>query len=164
LTPICERNTVSDNALFPGGAALVVGASGGIGGKIADVLAGDGCTLALAYNRNADRAQAVADRIGGGTTIHRCDVTAEQDVAALVEAAIAAHGRIHTLVWAAGPLVDQLYLGETPVEKWRSAFEIEVHGFFRLATALLPHMREQGGGSIALAGQGRAVRRAQGGE
>ena len=44
------------NALFPAGAALVFGASGGIGGKVAEVLAGDGSDLALVYNRKREAA------------------------------------------------------------------------------------------------------------
>lgn len=136
------------NAYFPKGAALVVGASGGIGGKVAEVLAGDGANLALVYNRKPDSAQAVADRVSVATTTHKCDVTDGNAITTLVDEVVAEHGRIHTLVWAAGPLVDQLYLGETPIEKWRKAFDVEVHGFFALTTALLPHMRQHGGGSI----------------
>jgi NAD(P)-dependent dehydrogenase (short-subunit alcohol dehydrogenase family) len=139
---------MSDNALFPKGAALVVGASGGIGGKVAQVLGADGSDLALVYNRKAEAAQAVAGRVSTKTSLHRCDVTDPDAIAQLVAEAVATHGRIHTLVWAAGPLVDQLYLAETPLEKWRKAFEVEVHGFFALASALVPHMREAGGGSI----------------
>ena len=128
---------MSDDALFPKGAALVVGASGGIGGKIAEVLAADGCNLALVFNRKADAAQAVAMRVSARATTHRCDVTSMEDIERLVANAISEHGRIHTLVWAAGPLVDQLNLSETPIEKWRTAFEVEVHGFFALSMALV---------------------------
>lgn len=149
---------MSDNALFPKGAALVVGASGGIGGKVAQILGGDGSNLALVYNRKADAAQAVATKVATQTSLHRCDVTDPAAIAALVEEAVAKHGRIHTLVWAAGPLVDQLYLAETPLEKWRKAFEVEVHGFFALVTALIPHMRQQGGGSIVHLGSAGYLR------
>lgn len=158
MTAICETIAMSDNALFPTGSALIVGASGGIGGKVAEVLAADGCDLALVYNSKADAAQAVASRVSTKASTHKCDVTDPAAIAALVDSAIAVHGRIHTLVWAAGPLVDQLYLGETPIEKWRNAFEVEVHGFFTMTTALLPHMREQGGGSIVHLGSAGHLR------
>ena len=147
-----------DNALFPRGAALVVGASGGIGGKIAEVLAADGADLALVYNRKAEAAQATAEKVQTKASVHRCDVTDQAAIRALVDSAVETHDRIHSLVWAAGPLVDQLHLGETPIEKWRKAFEVEVHGFFALATALLPHMREQGGGSIVHLGSAGHLR------
>lgn len=149
---------MQDNALFPKGAALVVGASGGIGGKVAEILATDGSDLALVYNRKAEAAQAIADKALTESSVHRCDVTDPAAISALVEEAVARHGRIHTLVWAAGPLVEQLYLGETPMDKWRKAFEVEVHGFFALTTALLPHMRENGGGSIVHLGSAGHLR------
>ncbi|HMS19867.1 SDR family oxidoreductase [uncultured Sphingorhabdus sp.] len=147
-----------DNAHFPRGAALVVGASGGIGSKVAEVLAADGADLALVYNRKAEAAQVIAEKVSTKASVHRCDVTDQAAIRALVDAAVETHGRIHTLVWAAGPLVDQLHLGETPIEKWRKAFEVEVHGFFALVTALLPHMREQGGGSIVHLGSAGHLR------
>lgn len=149
---------MANNAYFPAGAALIVGASGGIGGRVASVLAGDGSDLALVYNRKGETAQAVADEVSTKATIHQCDVTDTTSISSLVEGAVADHGRIHSLVWAAGPLVDQLYLAETPVEKWRKAFEVEVHGFFSLVTALLPHMRANGGGSIVHLGSAGHLR------
>lgn len=118
----------------------------------------DGADLALVYNRKPDAARSVLSRVAGNTTLHQCDVTDAASVSTLIAEAIAAHGRIHTLVWAAGPLVDQLSLAETPIEKWRNAFEVEVHGFFALTTALLPHMREQGGGSIVHLGSAGHLR------
>lgn len=95
---------MSGNALFPKGAALVLGASGGIGGKIAEVLAQDGADIALVYNRKADAVARVASACKTRTTQHKCDVTDPEAVAKLIAEVVAEHGRIHTLVWAAGPL------------------------------------------------------------
>jgi 3-oxoacyl-[acyl-carrier protein] reductase len=158
LTAICEGNRMPENALFPKGAALVIGASGGIGGKVAEVLASDGSDLALVYNRKAEAAQAVAGKVATKATIHKCDVTDQAAIRSTLDEVLSAHGRVHTLVWAAGPLVEQLYLAETPMDNWRKAFEVEVHGFFAMATALLPHMREQGGGSIVHLGSAGHLR------
>jgi 3-oxoacyl-[acyl-carrier protein] reductase len=147
-----------DNALFPEGAALVIGASGGIGGIVAEVLSGDGSAVALVYNRKQDAVETLAARLTTKATVHPCDVTDRASLSALVAGAIAAHGRIHTLVWAAGPLVEQLALGDTPEAAWRRAFEVEVHGLFAAVQAVLPHMREAGGGSIVHLGSAGHLR------
>lgn len=147
-----------DNALFPEGAALVIGASGGIGSKVAQVLAKDGADLALVYNRREETVAALAEACHTKTSTHQCNVTDPQSVAHLMKEAIVAHGRIHTVVWAAGPLVEQHLLAETPLEAWRQAFDVEVHGFFSIVQALLPHMREQGGGSIVHLGSAGHMR------
>jgi 3-oxoacyl-[acyl-carrier protein] reductase len=149
---------MSDNALFPNGAALVIGASGGIGGKVAEVLASDGSDLALVYNRKKDAVEALAASVSTKASMHPCDVTDRASLSAMVADAIAAHGRIHTLVWGAGPLVEQMTLGKTPEEAWRRAFEVEVHGLFAVVQALLPQMREQGGGSIVHLGSAGHLR------
>lgn len=147
--------------LFPSGAALVVGASGGIGGECARVLAQDGAGIALSYNSRAEPVERLAQAIaagGGNASTHRVDVTDEQSLLAGIAEAIASHGRIHTLVWAAGPLVEQLYLSETPTDAWRRAIEIEVLGLFRAVQAIVPHMREHGGGSIVHLGSAGHLR------
>ena len=149
------------HALFPKGVALVLGASGGIGGVVAEVLASDGADVALVYNRKHDAAAKVAETAKGygrQASLHKADVTEPGSISAMIADVIALHGRIHTLVWAAGPLVDQLYLSETPLEKWRQAFEVEVHGLFATVQALLPHMREAGGGSIVHLGSAGHLR------
>ena len=149
---------MDNNALFPKGAALVLGASGGIGAAVAKVLAADGSDLALVYNRKEDAAKEVAAHCGGRVSLHRCDVTDAEAVAKLVADALSVHGRIHTLVWAAGPLVEQLLLSETPAALWRRAFDVEVHGLFSLVSALLPAMRDAGGGSIVHLGSAGHLR------
>ncbi|MBV1918241.1 MAG: SDR family oxidoreductase, partial [Sphingomonadaceae bacterium] len=137
--------------IFPDGAALVLGASGGIGSEVARVLARDGADLALVYNRNEDAARKVArdaKDLGRDATVHQCDVTDPQALSAMIKDAAASHGRLHSLIWCAGPLVEQLPLNETPREAWDAAFQVETFGLIQSVSAILAHMREQGGGTI----------------
>src|SRR3546814_11150198 len=56
------------------------------------------------------------------------------------------HGRIHTVVWAAGPVVEQVPLAEANEALWKRSIDIEVHGFYHAVQATLPAMRDAGGG------------------
>ena len=142
-------------ASFPKGCTLLFGGSGGIGSGVSRTFAQAGSDIAIVYNRNRDRAEAVAAdarATGRRASVHAADVTDADAIRAVIEAAIAEHGRVHTVMWGAGPLVNQRYLAETPMSEWRHAFEVEVHGFFTVATTIIPHMREQGGGSFVTLG------------
>ena len=135
---------------FAQGAVLVFGGSGGIGQGVAKSFAAAGADVALCYRSKQDVAERVAAEIaatGRKATLHATDVTDSAKVKAAVAAAIAAHGRIHTIVWAAGPVVEQVALADTSEALWRKSIDIEVHGFFNAVQATLPHLRENGGGS-----------------
>jgi len=142
-------------ATFPVGCTLIFGGSGGIGQGVARTFAGEGSDIGVVYRSKVSAAEAVAEYArakGRRASIHAADVTDPTQVHAVVDAAIAEHGRVHSMVWAAGPLVNQRYLANTPMDEWRHAFDVEVHGFFAAAQALIPHMREQGGGSFVTLG------------
>lgn len=142
-------------ATFPEGCTLIFGGSGGIGRGVAATFAKSGSDIAIAYRSNLSPAEAVADTargLGRKASVHAADVTDAGQIQAAIDAAIAAHGRIHTMVWAAGPLVNQRYLADTPMDEWRHAIDVEVHGFFTAATLLIPHMRQMGGGSFVTLG------------
>lgn len=137
-------------AAFPQGAVLVFGGSGGIGQEVAKSFGKAGTDVAIVYRSKQAVAEKVAGEIAAGgrkATIHNADVREAAQVQAAVAAAIAAHGRIHTVVWAAGPVVEQVHLADTSEELWRKSIDIEVHGFFNAVKATLPHLRAQGGGS-----------------
>lgn len=142
-------------ATFQNGCALIFGASGGIGKGIARTFAKEGSDVALVCRSNRDRAESIAaeaQAMDREASVHTVDVT---DVAALevmVDDVIARHGRIHSVVWAAGPLVNQRYIVETPMSEWRHAFDVEVHGFFAMIQIVVPHMRMAGGGSFVTLG------------
>jgi 3-oxoacyl-[acyl-carrier protein] reductase len=147
--------------IFPDGAAMVMGGTGGLGAASARELARAGSDIALCYRSKAAAAEVLAEEfrgLGRKVSIHSTDATDPASLDAARDAAIAAHGRVHTLVWAAGPLVDQLHLSETPFEKWQRAIDVEVHGFFRTTQALIPHFRSAGGGSFVHLGSAGDLR------
>ncbi len=135
---------------FSRGAVLVFGGSGGIGQHVAKAFAGAGSDVALVYRSKKEVAEAVAGEIqalGRKATAHAADVTDAAQIKTTVAAAVKAHGRVHTVVWAAGPVVEQVFIGETSADLWKKSIDIEVHGLFNAVQATLPHLREQGGGS-----------------
>jgi len=138
-------------ASFPDGCTLLFGGSGGIGSGVARTFAEAGSDVALVCRSKpqpAEEAAAHARALGRKASVHAADVTDPAQVRAAIDGAIAEHGRIHSVVWGAGPLVNQRYLSETPMDEWRNAFEVEVHGFFTAIGMIVPHMRAAGGGSF----------------
>lgn len=135
---------------FPEGCALVFGGSGGIGREVAKCFAKSGTNVAIAYRSKKDVAEAVAEEIrslGVKASIHATDVTDADKVKATVKEVAAEHGRIHTIVHGAGPLVEQVFLADLTAELWNRAIDTETKGFFNVVSAGLPHFRENGGGS-----------------
>lgn len=135
---------------FPTGAALVFGGSGGIGQHVAKAFAGAGSDVALVYRSKRDVAERVAGEIrdlGRKASVHQADVTQRAQIDSAVAVAAKAHGHLHTVGWAAGPVVEQVFLAETSAELWKKSVDVEVHGFFNAVQATLPYLRQAGGGS-----------------
>lgn len=142
---------------FPEGAAIVFGATGGIGRVVCLELARAGSDIAIIWRSKEDVANELAKEIealGRKASIHHCDVLIEGAAKAAIEAATQSHGRLHTLVWGAGPLVEQVHVADTTREQWHKAVNVEVHGFFDAAQAAIAHMRQQGGSIIHLGSAG----------
>ncbi|WP_260428645.1 SDR family NAD(P)-dependent oxidoreductase [Burkholderia cepacia] len=151
---------MNDNG-FPQGAVLVFGGSGGIGQGVALEFARAGVPVAVGYRSKADVAERVARDIRGegvAATTHCVDVTDSAQVDAALAAASGAHGRVHTVVWAAGPFVNQRHIGDMTHDDWRRAIDVETIGFFVAAKAALPHFRASGGGSFVTLGSAGHLR------
>ncbi len=139
------------NKDFPEGVALVFGGSGGIGRGVVKTLAEAGTDVAIAYRSKQDVAEKVADEVRAGNvkaSTHATDVTDPDKVKATIDAVAAEHGRIHTIVFGAGPLVEQVFLADLTPELWQRAIDTETKGFFNVVSAGLPHLKQGGGGSF----------------
>lgn len=136
--------------MFPAGAAFVVGGSGGLGRAVALELARAGTDTALTFLTNAGRAAETVREVqdlGRQASAHRVDVTQPEQVTEAFDAAAARHGRIHTVVFAAGAVVEQSYLSRIEPQTWRRAIDIENFGLVNVFQASVGRMRGWGGGS-----------------
>lgn len=152
---------MGEERLFPDGAALIFGATGGIGRVVALEFARAGSDVAIVWRSKREAAESLAreiESLGRRVSVHACDVTDTAALNATIAAAATAHGRVHTMVWGAGPLADQVYLAETSDAQWRRAIDVEVHGFFNAGRAVIAHMRGAGGGSIVHLGSAGDLR------
>jgi 3-oxoacyl-[acyl-carrier protein] reductase len=132
-----------------GKAALVTGSSRGLGRAAALELAREGCRVCLcARGKEALEAAAEAVRaLGGEAAAVVADVTTDDDARAVVDATLAAFGRIDVLVNNVGGSTGTSFQ-ETGVEDWQRAVDLNLIPAVRLARLVVPHMREQGGGAI----------------
>lgn len=123
-----------------GTVALVTGASSGIGEATASALAARGAAVALAARRR-DRLDALAERLGAGTTtlVHETDVTDEEQVGAMVARTVAELGRLDILVNNAGVMLLGPIEG-APTEEWRRMVHLNLLGLFYCTHAALPHL------------------------
>jgi len=142
---------------FPEGAVAVFGGSGGIGKGVALEFAKAGTDVALFYHSKRDAAEAVAAEIEGlgrKASIHQADVRDYDALESGLNAAIAARGRVHTVLWGAGPVVAQVNIADWTLDQFRASMEIEAFGFYHAARIAIPHFRANGGGSFVHLGSG----------
>jgi NADP-dependent 3-hydroxy acid dehydrogenase YdfG len=124
-----------------GTAALVTGASSGIGAATAVELAAQGAAVALVARR-AERLEELAGKIrgaGGTALVLAADVTVEEQAREVVERTVAELGRLDTLINNAGVMLLGPAVG-APMEEWRRMVEVNLLGLMYCAHAALPHL------------------------
>ena len=129
-----------------GKVALVTGASGGIGGAIAEALHAQGAAVALS-GRRAEALEALAARLGQGTCVLPCDLADRAGLASLPERAADALGQPAILVHCGGITRDGLAL-RMKDEDWQEVLEVNLSAGFVLARACLRGMIKQRWGRL----------------
>ena len=130
-----------------GKVAIVTGGAQGIGAAIASGLEAAGATVVVADLNPPE----------GGI---RADVASEEDVSAMVGETLERHGRIDVLVNNAGlyASLEMRAFTEIPLEEWNRVMEVNVASMFLTCRAVVPVMREHGGGKIVNISSGTPFR------
>jgi NAD(P)-dependent dehydrogenase (short-subunit alcohol dehydrogenase family) len=139
-----------------GKVAVVTGAAQGIGRAIAEGLAAQGARIVVADLKGAEEAaQGFPD--GVGLTVDVADEAATQRIAADT---LERCGQIDILVNNAG-LYASLAMrpfDQIPLDEWRQVMDVNVASMFLTCRAVVPHMRERGGGRIVNISSGTPFR------
>jgi NAD(P)-dependent dehydrogenase (short-subunit alcohol dehydrogenase family) len=139
-----------------GKVAVVTGGAQGIGRAVAAGLAAEGARIVIADLQRAEEAAAAFDG-GVGLTV---DVASEEDVTRMADETIERCGRIDVLVNNAGlyASLPMRPFSEIPVDEWRQVMDVNVLSMFLTCRAVVPRMREQGGGKIVNISSGTPFR------
>jgi 3-oxoacyl-[acyl-carrier protein] reductase len=129
-----------------GKAALITGASGGIGAGIARAMHAQGAAVALSGTRR-DALEALAAELGERAFVCPADLGDAAAADALVAAAEAAAGPLAILVNNAGFTRDMLAL-RMKDEDWAAVLDVDLAAPFRLARAALRGMLRRRAGRI----------------
>jgi NAD(P)-dependent dehydrogenase (short-subunit alcohol dehydrogenase family) len=133
----------------------VTGGAQGIGNAIARGLAAEDARVVVA---DLQRAEEAARPLGGvGLTV---DVSDESQVERMVEDVVERCGRIDILVNNAGlyASLEMRPFTEIPIDEWRRVMDVNVLSMFLTCRAVVPPMREQGGGRIVNISSGTPFR------
>ena len=129
-----------------GRVAVVTGGASGIGRATARRLAAEGASVVIG-DGDPTTGQEAAAEVGG--LFVQVDVTSEEQVNALFDAAVTAYGGLDIAFNNAGisPPDDDSIL-TTGLDAWRRVQEVNLTSVFLCCKAAIPHMQERGRGSI----------------
>src|SRR3954453_7462390 len=133
-----------------GKVAIVTGAASGIGKATAALFAAEGA-IVIAADVNASEGVVAAD------------AGREEDVVALIEAAIGEHGGLDIFFANAGISGGLASIFEQTPADWNEILRVNLIGPFLAIKHAAPHMRERGGGSIICTASVAGLRAGAGG-
>ncbi|MCA8204226.1 SDR family oxidoreductase [Burkholderia sp. AU33545] len=126
---------------------VITGASSGLGEAAARRLAADGAKLVLGARR-IDRLRALTAELKlPEAAAIETDVTDAEQVKALVDGSVRAHGRVDVIINNAG-LMPHSPLERGKIEDWDRMIDVNIKGVLYGVAAVLPHMTRQKSGHI----------------
>ena len=141
-----------------GKAAIVTGASRGIGKELALGLARAGCSVTAAAKSVEPKEHLPGsihetveeiEGLGARGLAVRANVRDEEDIAAMVEKTVEAFGRLDFLIHNAGALWWRP-VADTPSKRFDLVHQVNIRAAFLTSYHALPHLREAGPGSHIL--------------
>lgn len=148
---VAPPDYVGGHGLLAGKAVVVTAAAGtGIGSAVARKAIEEGATVLISdvhERRLAETAERLATETGTRPDTQVCNVTVEDDVAGMVDAAVDRLGRIDVMINNAG-LGGSASIVDMTDEQWSTVLDVTLTGTFRCTRAVLRHMVERGTGVI----------------
>lgn len=144
------RDEMSDYAgrdLLAGKRALVTGGDSGIGRAVAVAFAKEGADVAVSYlseHRDAEHTRSLVEKEGRRCLLLPGDLAVAERCREVVEEAVSAFGRIDVLVNNVATQAPVESLEELSDEQWEHTFAVNIHSYFRVTKAALPHMPDGG--------------------
>ena len=132
-----------------GKVAVITGAASGIGAATAKIYVEQGARVVLGDIQD-EVGEALAKALGGSNTaiFRHCNVTNEDHVQGLVDAALSEFGQIDVMFNCAGIVGAVGPMSTTPADEWKLTIDIMVNGVFYGMKHASRHMKEAGSGSI----------------
>ncbi|WP_267435655.1 3-hydroxybutyrate dehydrogenase [Sphingomonas sp. GM_Shp_1] len=134
-----------------GKTAVISGSTSGIGLAYAKALAAEGARVVLNGFGDADAIEterAALETLSGATAFYDpADMTKPEQIAAMIERAVAETGSVDIVINNAG-IQHVAPITEFPVEKWDAIIAINLSSAWHMMRAAIPHMRQKGWGRI----------------
>lgn len=140
---------------------IITGASRGIGAAAGRVFAEKGARVALLARDGAALA-ALADEIGPNALPLACNVANFSEVEAAVSKTCEVFGGVDVLINNAGMIDPIARLEQADPAAWARLIDVNVTGVFNGTRAVLPILKQRGGGSIITISSGAAHRPLEG--
>jgi len=140
-------------------AALITGASRGIGEATAIELAAQGASVVLAARSKNSLDNIVSQIVknGGTAAAVECDVSEFEDVANAVTECVAMFGKIDILVNNAGLIDPIARIEDSDPNQWGNVVDVNLKGVYHGLRAALPLMKEQSSGVVVNISSGAAT-------
>ena len=132
---------------FDNRTAVVTGGAAGIGLAVAKRLAASGARVAL-WDRDAGALDAAKSQVDNDPLTQVVDVSNAAMVDQAARETADALGGIDVLICSAGVTGPNKVTWEYPVDDWRKVFDVNVHGLFYCARAVVPIMQRKDYGRI----------------
>lgn len=130
-----------------GKVAVITGAASGIGEASARMFVAEGCRVVIG-DIQQEQGEALAKELGAAAVFASCNVTKEDEVAALIGKAVSEFGRLDVMFNNAGIVGSIGPIDTTPADEWTATLDILLNGVFYGMKHASKVMKPQGSGSI----------------
>ncbi len=147
-------------ARMNGKVVVVTGAAQGLGRTYAESLAAEGAKVVVTDIQDTDEAVEAIKAAGGEAIGLNTDVTSDESLQSMVDAAESSFGPIEVLINNASIFADLTLKPFTKIsnDEWDAVMRVNVRGPFQATKAVLPSMKKNGRGKIINISSGTALR------